>query len=292
MMELHVAQNLFVRMKRVHKLLSLMQIQLMKFVLKITFIIHLPEMIILFYRSQLWKWCLVIQRKSTALNKLFFSDQLKVFNFMANAELITTVDSVVRQAFVMIEKLSMCVGYLNAHPPQLLAKFWVVNLSNPIEESLYTDDPNDPVPSVSFEVSGADFTHPLAATRLLTLLTGDNNGSGSQRYLYGRKISEFLTYVRGYYSPCLAKLQEDDLEFSGGLILTKHWVEIDECAKPACLVGVVSFNSSDCVLHSFSNGEAYDPVHNLDVDYLVDSYCIPTFKEGIMSPSYFRDYAR
>uniref|UniRef100_A0A6U5DG25 Bulb-type lectin domain-containing protein n=1 Tax=Corethron hystrix TaxID=216773 RepID=A0A6U5DG25_9STRA len=213
-----------------------------------------------------------------------FPPNLKVIIFSENAEHVANSDAVVRQMFTILEVLSQCIGFLNALPLNELNLYWVENQRVPIAYSVYDSTDISLYNNPSGTVFGpSSYESPLAAAGLKKLLNGyDPSSGGLQRFLYGREIERFMKYVQGYYTPCLNALTADDMEFSGGTLFTKHWIEIDECAKPLCLIRGTTFNSEtgNCEFTAVHT-EAYDPTAAVDVPYAVGTFCQPRLYRAI-----------
>jgi len=226
-----------------------------------------------------------------------FPETLKQFNFMANAEFIATADAIVRHMFNSIELLSQCVGFLSALPEEILARSWVRNQRRPLQDEKYrnlsssmlsTDSTSSISSTDTLSILSEDFSEPLLAKRLLTVLKGENiNAVVGQRHLYERQLRSFLSFVTNFYGPCLEDLSSDDLQFSGGKLYTKHWVTLPKCKKPVCLIrgSVWSEHTSNCELGEQDTNDGYDPAANganNDPSWIVDSYCMPDFYQKDM----------
>jgi len=101
-----------------------------------------------------------------------------------------------------------------------------------------------------------------------------------RRYETGRRIDDFLKFVTNYYAACLTSLSATALELPGGALYTRHWVTIPECNKPVCIVKGSSWSEAenDCIFGAIANeGDTYDPQLDADLDYLIDSHCMPVF---------------
>uniref|UniRef100_A0A7S1B8A0 MACPF domain-containing protein n=1 Tax=Corethron hystrix TaxID=216773 RepID=A0A7S1B8A0_9STRA len=215
-----------------------------------------------------------------------FPTMLKQFNFISNAEFIVNADATVREMFLVLELMSQCIGILNAYPTEVLETNWVRNQRMPVTALTYEiSDVSAPVDQ-SIGIITNDFNSPMRGDRLLTLLLGDcgtpeecvvARGTDPAKYLYGHQVNSFLLYVEHFYSACLQKFGENDLDFSGGSIFTKHWVQITECAKPECLVKGTSWNTTEagCTIELGENSEDQGEVMVSDVSYVVDAYCMP-----------------
>jgi len=60
-----------------------------------------------------------------------FPSTLKQFNFVANAELLATLDAIVSDQFIQIEKLQQCISVLRSMNSQALSQVWVRNQFDP-----------------------------------------------------------------------------------------------------------------------------------------------------------------
>uniref|UniRef100_A0A7S1BNC1 MACPF domain-containing protein n=1 Tax=Corethron hystrix TaxID=216773 RepID=A0A7S1BNC1_9STRA len=228
-----------------------------------------------------------------------FPTLIKSSNFMANAELITTLHAIIKEKMFKIESLSQCIGLLRSYPKDVLDTNWVVNKRYPIIATRYTSA-NIRAPQYDGPKRPLDFLFPLSAGRLLYLLLGDVceeqgtdcvvNNRGPGRYTYTREMRRLRDFVTGFFVPCLNEIGSNDLRFMSGSLYTKNWALIPACAKPTCLVGgeyifeedpVIDPANGNCVLNSDRTDPNYDPRSDPnDVSSLVETFCTPEFRLG------------
>jgi len=216
--------------------------------------------------------------------------QLKIFNYMSNAEILVTIDGIVRKRFLTIEILSQCLGIIVKLSNENRQVLWVKNQRRQVPRNQYRT--MNTAQTASLAITENDFNLPLSATRLLTLLEGDrcpnnscvfcnssNNPSGcveeNQRYEYQRKINNFLDYVVGFYSPCLEELGESNPDLGGIKLFSTHWTSMPSCNKPVCLLHGSVYRSGNCSPPEYFVNPDYNVFQ--DIEFLVDSYCMPVF---------------
>mmetsp|Transcript_38523 Transcript_38523/g.89552 ORF Transcript_38523/g.89552 Transcript_38523/m.89552 type:complete len:766 (-) Transcript_38523:107-2404(-) len=228
------------------------------------------------------------------LRKQNLSPQLKQFNFLSNAEFLANIDAVVRSTFNQLELLSQCVGFLHAVDQNRLETYWVMNQNDPVVDEEYTKRTTTDIKNITEPLETDDFTLPLSAVRLKYLLTGDvcagdisscDAPKDSARFLYGREINKFVNFTTNFYSPCLTALSQSSLEFEGGKIMTHHWMTEDACNHPTCLVTGSEWDTTTCNFKAHmtttvvSGYSSYSPTSDTDYSFLLNSYCMPIFRQ-------------
>uniref|UniRef100_A0A7S1G1Q9 Uncharacterized protein n=1 Tax=Corethron hystrix TaxID=216773 RepID=A0A7S1G1Q9_9STRA len=238
--------------------------------------------------------------KTYLIGKTTFSPQIKIFNFMSNAEFIANVDAIVRNKFDSLELLSQCTGLMHSYSETKLSRKYVLNTLNPLPMENY-DQVARNNQNTGLAILPTDFTYPLTALRLKDIITGDRCAgrpandclnptcttgpchNRAVRFLYGRKVTEFNSFINVFYGQCLLKLSEESLELDSGKIFTHHWLSITECNKPLCLLRGSTINGTDCALSSDMQASidstVYDPKTEQDYEFLVQSFCMPEFFE-------------
>mmetsp|Transcript_21600 Transcript_21600/g.49098 ORF Transcript_21600/g.49098 Transcript_21600/m.49098 type:complete len:566 (+) Transcript_21600:379-2076(+) len=195
--------------------------------------------------------------------------ELRKFNLVANAELISRLDAIIRKEITYLEIHMNCISDLIMYPRGYDTKLLY-------SRRRQVEVPDMDVKTLTWKLlAGDSHVMPTGA-----FLIGDPApGGDGDAYLFNRKMIQVTDYITFFFEPCMIALGTKKYQIIDGNMHLNHWSGITACNKVMCHLPNTAYDSSSsgCISMS-SNATLHDFIQ---LNSRLDQYCPPMLKQDI-----------
>uniref|UniRef100_A0A7S1B4T6 Uncharacterized protein n=1 Tax=Corethron hystrix TaxID=216773 RepID=A0A7S1B4T6_9STRA len=198
-----------------------------------------------------------------------FPNDLKRFNYMANAEHIARMDEVMRYRYNMINHLQACMRSLFSKSNDFLCAHFVKHRRiSPAEDEIYAQDGvvGSTLDSVALDPKEEKV---ITGARLKYILEGKDQDMDNWPILTA--ISDFSNFAVEYYGKCMKELSKDRNDFPSGTLYVMHYLDIDACNDVTCVMKNSFWDtaSASCAIRSLNGSYLWEK--------MVSNFCYPEY---------------